>query len=304
MLWSRCTRNTNRRIPKLDMPLREATRLARNVGCLGAPPAPSSSSSSVRGTPPLNEAALRDFHSVEPLRRCTGPDARKDVAFRHSSSFSDGEWWTLQTLQRHLFSDAHAPSEGASIAVSAACVNTIHVEGTVQALQCGHFAANVAGPSGHLKPGRRTACVVAPSHTAFPTVLLWLSMADSSSSSGCLLAVRCRLSPEVVEARWREQQQAKKSAEAVPGDGHEAGEAVVENESDANAEEKEASAEAKLRCVKAWVKASLLHRHVLVSGQLRMGEVYDGDLGKVVSVPIIDVPQDNLIGGVTALTFH
>ncbi|KPI89241.1 hypothetical protein ABL78_1664 [Leptomonas seymouri] len=302
MQWTRCMRSASRGIPSLDMPLQEATRIARRIGCLGAPRASSScGSSSVDG------ATVKGLTDIPPLRRCTAPNACSDASPRSSSL--EASWWTLQSNQRRLFHDSHAPTEGTSIAATMSSVNIVHIEGIVTAVQCGHLATNLKGPSGHAVPGRRTVYMTTPINAAFPTVLMWLNVADPPSPS-CLLAVRCRLSPEVVEARWSAEGQSKTrqsrgsaAAAKAPGAHDERGETLLKSEQGSHAEDEGGLTEAKLRCVKTWAKSILWNRRVIVSGQLRMEEVYDDDLSKVVSVPVVEVAQDYLMGGVTGLDF-
>lgn len=311
MLGTQCARCATAGIPCLDMPLREATRIARSIGCLGLSHASSGSAAIASGR----------GSDLPLLRPCTGPDAHHSAFSQDTSSSRAAmapirEWRTLESLQRRLFFDAHAATDDTAVAVGVAAVNIAHMEGIVAAVQCGHAATHVASPDGQFTPGHRTVCVTTPVNTAYPTVLLWLRVeSDAASSSSCLLAVRCQLSPEMVDTRWRFSQETQRQptntsntadiAAAVASDVDD-GSGDGEVDASANArtrpvEEEETLAAAKLRCVKAWATAALLHHRVIVSGQLRMEEVFDGDLGKVVSVPVIEIPQDSLLSGVTII---
>lgn len=285
MFWSRCVRNTSNGTVRPEISLRDATRLARSMGCLGAPPPAAASSSSAAAPHAPAEAALR-------LRRCTGQRSPEDS----SSSLAGSTWETLQRRQRHLFQLAHTPTEGPAVAATMSAINVAHVEGIVQAVLCGHYASHSGGVSGCGSPGLRTVHVTTPppSEGAPSTVLLWLCV--DPASSPCLLAVCCSLSPEVVDMHWSARRGETMEEDISPiasvGDSR-----VVASER----EEEEGVAEAKLRCVKAWATAALLSRRVVVSGQLRMVEVFDGDVGKVVVVPVIELPQDNLMGCIKEL---
>jgi hypothetical protein len=312
MFGTRCLRSTSRSAPLLDTPLREATRIARSVSYLGSSRTPASS--------PLPVAATRDINSRLPSNAAAGLPDTPPIPSNPSNSF-DKLWLTAQSRQRLLFAHAHVPAEDRYPAVTMACVNTVHIEGVVTAVQCGHLATHVPGPLGQAPPGYRTVCVKTPLNLSYPTVLLWLevdatasttSSSSSSSPSLCLLAVRCRLSPEVVERLWQAQQHvpedhqrhdsaATATTTTPTRDDGEGGDMPRVATRRSSSFSKKALSDAKLRCVKKWVAESLLNYRVIVSGQLRMEEVYDGDLDKVVSVPVIELPQDELIGRVIAL---
>lgn len=329
MLWSRCSRRAataTAAAPRFDTPLRIATQRATRLGCLGGTSSLTSvlhRVSAAAATPPADPSsspASSADASAKPNDSTADEQAR--VA---SKTHGDGVlWWSVVERQQNLFAAAHSLADGAAAAITLSCVNIVHVEGVVEKVFCGHFATHAAGVKGEAVPGRRTVAVMAPQSPAFPSVLLWLRVEDtdvaaastssteaataaSATSVTCLLGVRCRLSPEVVEARWQATELSRRRARRAASLSSESEESPAEeetthnNSSSGEAGTASGKTEAKLRCVKAWAAAAFLKRRVIVSGQLRMEELYDGDLEKVVVVPMVEVAADSLMDGVKAI---
>ncbi|KAK7196700.1 KREPA4 [Novymonas esmeraldas] len=246
--------------------LREATRLAKSCGGFGTSSTPSSS----------------------PLRRST------DAGLAPGHSDSDGtagnaatSWAEVTRIQRQLFTESHS-TMSKLIAVSVSSVNMVHLSVKVRAVHCGFMASNTAGPSGSGVPGRRTVVNTATTATTKgpgAVLLLWVSIDGPE-----LLAVRCVLSRAAMEATVHSQQ-LRLLARTVD----------TTTVKEAQSPVASMSEEELQRRVKLWAEQLVLDRRVLVSGRLRMEDVYDGDLQKVVPVPVVEVPPNNFAGSVRSL---
>ncbi|CAJ1035789.1 hypothetical protein, conserved [Leishmania lindenbergi] len=214
------------------------------------------------------------------LHRCTDPTLTEN----RSAATSAPSWDEIKRRQHQLFNERHSTAQN-TIAVTVSCVNVAHISAYVHSVQCGYPASHTPGPSGEGVPGKRTIATATLTTQSCAVLLLWVSMGSSE-----LLAVRCALSPGAMETCWCVTPTVVSSEATKVGDTSEAAApSSMLSESD------------KLRCVKAWAEELVLHRWVVVSGQLRMEDVYDGDLQKVVTVPVLEVTRDNFKGSVRAL---
>ncbi|AYU83418.1 hypothetical protein, conserved [Leishmania donovani] len=214
------------------------------------------------------------------LRRCTDPACAQDRKVTSSSA----SWEEIKRRQHQVFNERHLTAENA-IAVTVSCVNMAHLSVYVHAVQCGYPASHAPGPSGEGVPGKRTIATATLTNQSCAVLLLWVSMGSPE-----LLAVRCALSPGAVETCWRAAPAAESSDTTKAG-----------GTSQTAAPSSMLSEKDKLRRIKAWAEELTLHRWVVASGQLRMEDVYDGDLQKVVTVPVLEVARDHFKGSVRAL---
>ncbi|KAG5463898.1 hypothetical protein LSCM1_00071 [Leishmania martiniquensis] len=211
------------------------------------------------------------------LRRCTDPAFTEN----RSAASSAVSWDGIKHRQQQLFSERHCTAQS-NIAAAVSCVNMAHLSVYVHSVQCGYPASHAPGPSGEGVPGMRTITTATLASQSCAMLLLWVSM-----TSPWWLAVRCALSPGAMDTCWRsDPTSASHSAAEVSG----ANESAVPSATLTETE--------KLRRIKAWAEAIVLHRWVIISGQLRMEDTYDGDLQKVVTVPVLEVPMDNFKGSV------
>ncbi|GET93137.1 hypothetical protein, conserved [Leishmania tarentolae] len=217
--------------------------------------------------------------SSSSLRRCTGPAYTPNRNAASSSS-----WEEIKRRQRQVFNERHLTADN-SIAVTVSCVNMAHLSVYVHSVQCGYPGSHTPGPSGEGVPGKRTITAATLTNQSCAVLLLWVSMGPPE-----LLAVRCALSPGAMETCWR----------AAPG----VASSRIPKDDDTRETAVPLSAPSEtdnLRRIKAWAEELVLHRWVVASGQLRMEDVYDGDLQKVVTVPVLEVARDNFKGSVRAL---
>ncbi|KAG5465368.1 hypothetical protein CUR178_00071 [Leishmania enriettii] len=205
------------------------------------------------------------------LRRSTDPTSTED----HSAANPAISWDVIKRRQHQLFRERHTTAQN-NIAVTASCVNMAHLSVYVHSVQCGYPASHAPGPSGEGIPGKRTITTTTLATQSCAVLLLSVSM-----ESPGWLAVRCALSPGAMGTCWRAAEVGRASEAAAPS---------------ATMSETE-----KLRRIKAWAEELVLDRWVMASGQLRMEDVYDGDLQKVVTVPVLEVAMDNFKGSVRAL---
>ncbi|KAG5489946.1 hypothetical protein JKF63_00064 [Porcisia hertigi] len=261
--------------------MRHCCRLFSGLGC--SPSASSSSTvMSLREAIQLSRAATRfDSATVSSHSRGRSIDAacagnRQDI---RSSS-----WDEIRRRQHHLFNERHSTAQN-NIAATVSCVNMAHLSVYVHSVHCGYPASHSPGPSGGGTPGKRTIATATLTSQSCAMLLLWVS-----TESPGMLAVRCALSPGAMETCWQATPSAVGSEAIEAGDtGEAAASSSILSEMD------------KLRRVKTWAEDLVLHRWALVSGQLRMEDVYDGDLEKVVTVPVLEVARDNFKGSVRAL---
>lgn len=214
------------------------------------------------------------------LRRCTDPVCTQNRNVASSSS----SWEVIKRRQHQVFNERHLTAEN-TIAVTVSCVNMAHLSVYVRSVQCGCPASHAPGPSGEGAPGKRTIATATLTNQSCAVLLLWVSMGSPE-----LLAVRCALSPGAVDTCWRAAPAAASSDTTKTG-----------GTSQSAAPSSMLSEKDKLRRIKAWAEELVLHRWVVVTGQLRMEDVYDGDLQKVVTVPVLEVARDNFKGSVRTL---
>ncbi|KAG5488466.1 hypothetical protein JIQ42_00073 [Leishmania sp. Namibia] len=214
------------------------------------------------------------------LRRSTDPVSTED----HSAANPAISWDVIKRRQHQLFRKRHTTAQN-NIAVTVSCVNMAHLSVYVHSVQCGYPASHAPGPSGEGVPGKRTITTTTLATQSCAVLLLSVSM-----ESPGWLAVRCALSPGAMETCWR--------AAPTSASGRAA---EVGGASEAAAPSATMSGTEKLRRIKTWAEGLVLHRWVMASGQLRMEDVYDGDLQKVVTVPVLEVAMDNFKGSVRAL---
>lgn len=214
------------------------------------------------------------------LRRCTD----SACAQGRNGTSSSSSWEEIKRRQHQVFNERHLTAEN-TIAVTVSCVNMAHLSVYVHSVQCGYPASHAPGPSGEGVPGKRTITTATLTNQSCAVLLLWVSMGSPE-----LLAVRCALSPGAVETCWRA------APAAASSDTTKAGSTIQTAAPSSTLSEKD-----KLRRIKSWAEELVLHRWVVVSGQLRMEDVYDGDLHKVVAVPVLEVARDHFKGSVLAL---
>lgn len=247
--------------------LREATRRAKDMGHFDATRA-AASPVLRRCTDPVSASASPRSGAAP---KSAAAAAASGVGGHDAGSRSDrADTWNYICEQQHrMFSERHTTTVG-SIGVVPSCVNVAHLSVTVSAVHCGYRASHAGGPTGQGLPGRRTLTPSTRPPNSYAELLLWTWMSQTEP-----LAVRCHLSHGALCTCWR----VSKAPFSVRG--------VPEGEL--------------LQRTREWAEELVLGRQVIVSGQLRMEEVYDGDLQRAVTVPALELPMDSFKSSVTLL---
>lgn len=145
-------------------------------------------------------------------------------------------------------------------------INQFHVEGVVSDVFCGYPL-----PYSEDQDARRSVSVISPAlATAQGMVQMWLRVPEDENTASDVeavpLAVRSPLTEGCLRALCMEH------GDIEPG----------------------ADVTSMLTRLEAVLRRELFHRRLVISGQLRLEQRYDGDAGRTVAVPYLSLPMDGL----------
>lgn len=208
-----------------------------------------------------------------------------------SNSFAPSGWAPLDEVARKQAFLAHASQVNVhhKTAMAQAHVNMVHLEGVVRSLEVGLVpctstmrASAAASEAEAWEQASRRHTVMGPL-PALQHLFLWLDVCSEwkedegapcvSSSSGpdaaAPIAVLCPLSDRMID----QLRLAAASRSGAPSS------AAAEVVADTGAQQ--------------WFERNLLGQRVILSGQLRMEERFDGDIRRIVQVPWVRLPVDS-----------